>query len=138
MKINKNGFTLVEVIVTLTLLSIIITLGYSIYIFGLKNYTTQSNNVNNQSNVRYALSSIIKEIRKADDVVISSNKITLNGSIEYKLDGTTIMKNSDEVVNGIQTLDVQQIDRKIIIRITSLPNVDGNVVDLSSEIYIRE
>lgn len=135
---NKKGVTLIELIIVLSILSIVSSLGFSFYLYGLKNFTTQTVNVNNQSNVRYALSIISKDIRKADSVTVSANIITIDGTLEYKLDGNILMKNGNNLVTDIETFNVTKVGNKITIEIISLPNSVGHTVTLSSEIYIRE
>lgn len=135
---NKKGVTLIELIIVLSILSIVSSLAYSVYYFGLKNFNTQTVNVNNQSNVRYALSIISKDIRKSDSVTVSANIITIDGTIEYKLDGNVLMKNGNNLVIDIETFNITRAGNKMTMEITSLPNSFGNTVTLSSKIYIRE
>lgn len=135
---NKKGVTLIELIIVLSILAVVITLGYSIFIFGIKNFTIQTANANNQSNVRYATSFISKEIRKADSVSISSNEITIDGTVTYKLHSNVIMRNTNELVSDIASFNVERVGNRIILEITSVPNASGRNVSLSSKIYIRE
>jgi prepilin-type N-terminal cleavage/methylation domain-containing protein len=135
---KRKGMTLIELIVALFILSIVIMMGYSMSIFGIRNFSNQSSAVNNQSNIRYAMSYISKEIRKAESITVSDNKIKVNNTTEYKLEGNIIKKNTNNFVQGIGSFVVVQGGKKITISIISLPDSNGQTTTMSAEIYIRE
>ncbi len=135
---NKKGVTLIELIIVIAILSIVIIMGYSVYFFGIKNFTTQTSSLNNQSNVRYAVSLISKEIRKAHTVETSSNELEIDGTVKYKLENNAIMEYGNELVIDIASFKVEKVGNRVILEITSIPNQNGNAVTFSSKIYIRE
>ncbi|SNR86457.1 prepilin-type N-terminal cleavage/methylation domain-containing protein [Anaerovirgula multivorans] len=135
---NRKGITLIELLMVLSVMSIIVVLSFSVYIFGMKSFTLQSTNVENQSNVRYATSYITKEIRKAESVEVLGNILTINGTDEYKLVDNIIWRNSNELVTGIEHFNMSKSGNKISLEIISLSNSDGCFSSLSSKIYIRE
>ncbi len=134
---NKKGVTLIELLVVLSIISIIISLAFSVFFVGTKNFSAQTANTNNQSNVRYALSIISRDIRKADSVTISENTITID-AFEYKLENNELLKGEQILATDIEDFSIEKEGNKITIEINSLANSVGNSVSLSSTIYIRE
>jgi prepilin-type N-terminal cleavage/methylation domain-containing protein len=123
MKINQNGMTLVELLVVLALLSMVILLISNTHIFGQKQFSSQSEQIQHESNVRYAMNVITKEIRKSPPQTISvtDNKIqTFNE--EFLLKGPQLYKNDTVLEEGIAEFNVKQTGDKIKITIKSEPN----------------
>jgi prepilin-type N-terminal cleavage/methylation domain-containing protein len=69
---NKSGFTLIEVIISLAILSIVLGTAYSINLFGLKSYSNSNERSDNQFSVRMASDFITRKLRYADNVSISN------------------------------------------------------------------
>lgn len=64
----KNGFTLIEVSVTLAILSLVIGAVYGVYNLSQKTYGTQENVVEITQNGRVILERLAREIRQASEV----------------------------------------------------------------------
>ena len=64
-RLNKSGFTLVEVLVAMTIATIVLTLMYKVYQGQLKTHTTQQELVEMQQNMRAVLYLMEREIRMA-------------------------------------------------------------------------
>lgn len=135
---NKKGVTLIELLIVLSILSIIISLAFSVIFVGTKNFSVQTANVNNQSNVRYALNIISRDIRKAESVTVSEHTITIDDSFEYKLENNELLKGEQILATDVETFHITKVGNKITIEINSLPNSVGQSVSLSSTIYIRK
>jgi prepilin-type N-terminal cleavage/methylation domain-containing protein len=67
---KSKGFTLVELIVTLVILSIVLAAAFSFFIFGNKTYNRGINQYSVQSNIRLASDYITKEIRYATQIEV--------------------------------------------------------------------
>lgn len=138
---NEKGMTLIELLAALALMSIIIALIGSAHIFGQKQYRNQTEEINYQEQVRYVMAAITKEIRssEADQVsVISINEITIDTN-NYKFsEKPNIYKNSTVLSDQISNFVVDEVDGKIEISISSLPNRNGKIETLSTVIYLRE
>lgn len=134
---DNKGFTLIEALASLTILSIIIILLGSVQVFGNKQYVNQYDFVENQTNIRYVVTLITKEIRSVNEVSVNSNIITI-GTNEYRLTNETIWKNDQPIVTNIHKFDVKQNGNKISLEIESVPNNQGNAASVTTEIFLRK
>ncbi|TWE02564.1 prepilin-type N-terminal cleavage/methylation domain-containing protein [Neobacillus bataviensis] len=143
---NEKGVTLIELLAALSLLSIILLLASSVQLLGLKQSSSQSSEIQNQSNVRLAMNIITREIRKAstvtfiniDDTDSSNDLLKINGIDIYKLENKNITKNADPLITNIQTFTLKKIkDDMYTITIANTPSNNLPQTTLSSTIYIR-
>ncbi|MEH7093895.1 prepilin-type N-terminal cleavage/methylation domain-containing protein [Neobacillus vireti] len=144
---NENGVTLIELLAALSLLSIILLLAGSVHLLGIKQSSSQTAEINNQSNVRLAMNIITREIRKAstvsfvniDDSDITNDQLKINGVDVYKLADKNIMKNADPLINNIQIFNLKKVkDDMYTITIANIPSNNLPQTTLSSTIYIRK
>lgn len=70
----------------------VILLASSVQLFGQKQVNNQTNEIQNQSNVRLALNIVTKEIRKASNVSVTNNVLTINNTDIYKLENNILKK----------------------------------------------
>lgn len=130
MKNNEHGVTLIEILATLTLLSIILLLANSVHLFGQNQMSVQSKVIETQTNERLAINLITKEIRKAQKVEVKAvNELTINSSDVYKLDGTILKKNNETFMTKIDEFHVEKSGNRIKLSINSIPE---------TIIYIRD
>jgi prepilin-type N-terminal cleavage/methylation domain-containing protein len=136
---NEKGVTLIELLVGLALFSMVLLLANSVHLFGQKQVNHQTNEIQNQSNVRLAINIITKEIRKASTVSVTNNILTLNGSDIYKLENSVLKKNNDPLITDIQTFTINKTaDDKIIMSIANTPSNNIPQTNLSATIYLRK
>ncbi|HOB20678.1 MAG TPA: competence type IV pilus minor pilin ComGF [Candidatus Atribacteria bacterium] len=148
---HKKGMTLVELVVGLAVLSLATALLYMIYATGLKQFNSESATIDNQYNIRQAMSYIGREIRRADLIRVANNQLELtyldvNNNVEeityYYLSDNTIYKRSNGVANplveGITEFTYTIDGKNIKLVITSLPNAMGKDISVTSIIRIRE
>jgi prepilin-type N-terminal cleavage/methylation domain-containing protein len=134
---NENGITLIELLVVLALLGTIIGLISSVHIFGQKQFASQSKQIQHESNVRYAMNMITKEVRSSRTIAVSNNTIQTSTSL-FELKGTDLYKGDVVLEEDIGELIVQQSGNKISITIKSVPNQYDKISSLSTNVYIRE
>ena len=67
---NKKGITLVELVIALAILGIVLTIGYNLFLAGLKSYGRQIDNADNQARARQVIRQLTREIRRADQIDI--------------------------------------------------------------------
>jgi prepilin-type N-terminal cleavage/methylation domain-containing protein len=68
---NKDGFTLVEIIITLGILGIVLLFTSSFFAYGLRVYNTSENRVNSQFDVRAASDLILREVKNAHEIYVN-------------------------------------------------------------------
>ncbi|QST00006.1 prepilin-type N-terminal cleavage/methylation domain-containing protein [Pontibacillus sp. ALD_SL1] len=134
---NEKGVTLVELLAALALLGIVILLISNAHMFGQKQFVSQSAQIENESNVRYAMNVITKEVRRAETVSVSSDTLQTN-SHAFELRGKNLYKGESVLVEDIEEFSVQEKSGKITITIKSFPNEFEKVATLSTDLYIRE
>ncbi|MCC3356544.1 prepilin-type N-terminal cleavage/methylation domain-containing protein [Bacillus sp. REN16] len=134
---NNKGVTLIELLAVLALLTLILTLATSVHLFGQRQTSNQTSQIENQANVRLAINILTREIRKANSVEVSNNVLNIDGTI-YKLENNAITKKGSALVSSIKDLQVIKNKNKIQIDITSISDKNDQEVTLSTKIYIRE
>ena len=118
-KLNKSGFTLIEILVSLAILSLIIT-GITIFSIQTIEAHTRSRAMQNAiENARFAIEGLSKRIR-------TSHRI--NGDINY----VTIIDN----VNDTKTYTYEFVGGKLTMNGENLVGGDSNI-QVSGNFYIR-
>jgi prepilin-type N-terminal cleavage/methylation domain-containing protein len=136
---NQKGVTLIELLAAIALLSVVLLLANSIHLFGQKQMTDQTTEIQNQSNVRLAMDIITKQIRKASAINVDNNGVlTLDNTDIYKLDNNSLTKNNQPFITNLQKFDIQYDGSKINVTIADLPNSNTPQTTLSTTIYIRK
>ncbi|MDP4156047.1 MAG: prepilin-type N-terminal cleavage/methylation domain-containing protein [Bacillota bacterium] len=136
---NQKGVTLIELLAAIALLSVVLLVANSIHLFGQKQMSDQTAEIQNQSNVRLAMDIITKRIRKASTISVDNNGVlTLDNTDVYKLDNNNLTQNSQPIINNLQKFEIQYDGSKITVTIADLPNTNTPQTTLSTTIYIRK
>ncbi|TCT16903.1 prepilin-type N-terminal cleavage/methylation domain-containing protein [Natranaerovirga pectinivora] len=135
---NKKGVTLIEIIVVIAIISIVFTLGFSFFSMFINSFFKQADIIDSQRAVNGIIRELDREIRRVDinDISILDNGISV-GSLDYKMQGDTLLKNGSILNRGITDFFVTKVGNKITINIT----IDGkheNSINMEHVIYIRE
>lgn len=72
---RENGFTLVELLVTLSLFGLLITAAYGFYHAGLKSWNRSVEQLDYQQSARIAMETVMRELRYACAVEIPSEQV---------------------------------------------------------------
>ncbi|SDZ04318.1 hypothetical protein SAMN05421736_105197 [Evansella caseinilytica] len=139
---KQTGATLIELLLSMGLISIVLLLAVSIQLASQKQWTNQTISVENQANVRLVMNMITKEIRSASHVSVSANVLTLmdenkNITGEYRLSGNTMMNGSAEIAENIGEFLIRMEGSKLEISVASLPGKEGHSAALSTVLYLR-
>lgn len=134
---NEHGFTLVELLSSLALLSTVLLLAGSIHFFSQKQMNDQSVEIHSQSNARLAANLLTKDIRRAVDVTVAVNKTDFsiknadNSTDNYTYSNSTLLKNGQSIVTNLQKFEITKnpVDNSISVTIADLPK---------TTIYIRK
>ena len=163
MKDNK-GVTLVEVVVAISITSIILISIYSFYISGVKSYARETTKASNQVSVRRVSNAIGKEIRKASSVLITdpgvanTNTLVLTDSdnkktiirfdsskntikADYYLpanNGDSSLSSTSNLATRIGNFTLKEEDDKIIVTVESIENSEGYKEKLETVISKRK
>jgi prepilin-type N-terminal cleavage/methylation domain-containing protein len=78
---EKKGFTLIEVLVAMTLTSIIVSMVLSLFFFGNQSYEMNNKQYDIQSEMRFTMDGLISEIRFATEVFIIPNEQAMNEAL---------------------------------------------------------
>ncbi|WP_053367680.1 PulJ/GspJ family protein [Bacillus sp. FJAT-27245] len=135
---NQKGLSLAEVLAGVALLSLVMVLGSSIFLFGQKQAINQTAQVQNQADVRLGLNIITKEIRKASSVTVANNILTLNDTDIYKLENSNLTKNGVPVISSLKDFKIQMAGNKITIAMSANNTQNNPQTSLSTTIYIRK
>jgi prepilin-type N-terminal cleavage/methylation domain-containing protein len=92
LRMNRNGFTLIELVVALVLSFILVGAVYQSFSSQQKAYTIQDQVAETQQNARMAMNILLRDMRMAGfgmpDGGITINKSTYNNAIQIEKDGT--------------------------------------------------
>ncbi|AAM24493.1 MAG: hypothetical protein XD49_0211 [Caldanaerobacter subterraneus] len=70
---KEEGFTLIELIVTLAILGVVLSIYSSLYYSGYMSFQSTENSVDVEQNVRFAMNYIIAQLDKGPDEVVIIN-----------------------------------------------------------------
>lgn len=124
---NESGITLAELLATLAIASIVLILTISLFVAFNKQYSKQSDEIRDLTNVSTAVQAITKNIRSALEVEVNSDKdaitITLpEETITYALVNDTIEKNNHVYLNNVHSFDVENDGDTITLEIHGSAN----------------
>ncbi len=147
---NRKGFTLLELLIALALLTVVVFMLLSLFDFGSKTFIQQSDEITASAEIENAMDRILTELRKAARYNTESNQIV--GSrydSVIRLDGSTLKMirtyhNSGERYEIVLCYDISSItfdmeSDKIKIGIYSnKKNSKGEYIKLESEYFLRQ
>jgi len=139
---RSNGITLVELLVSLALISLIVTLGITIYLISTKQYDSQNIKMNEQHNITLAMKDITKEIRSSSTLLVSGNTVItetsqcggnilsenhekvvgdslITDSHEYQFIGNQLLKDGNIILKNMKHVEFSQTDAFISEEATS-------------------
>ena len=116
-KINRKGFSLIEMMVALGILSLIIIGLVTFFSGGTRAWVTGQYQLEAQRNARYAMDRMVKEIRGGKNIISGSDGDTIVVSIPdfdtadpddyyevtYSLFGTTIQRGTNPLIENVLT-----------------------------------
>lgn len=140
---DNNGFTLVEVLAVLVLLSLVFLLIASTQLFGQREFTTQSQKISNEESVQFLIKDITREIRKVDDnskiKIESKGSVLTIGKVVYSLQKSELKKNGSLLVDDISEFHAEFYPSNDTLLIKIGRNGSSRTKDsIQTSIYLRE
>jgi len=140
-KLNSKGFTLVELMVTMGVMSVVMICAAMLVGFIARGYTTANELADNRDTVNSLAAVLTKEIRKysyADIKVNAGGSFKING-VAYTCNADSVKRDGEVIAKGIAslTLTTDNDDKSITLTITSTSNI-ADAFTHSSIIYMRE
>ena len=152
---RQEGFTLIELLIAAALTAVVAALAYGVLFQGLMNFTAESEEVESQSNVRYGLTYLSRQIRKGDSVEVNIGYKTYGVALcidkmTYYYSDHMVYEAVDEdgdgepdhdpvpLVAGIGSLSISKSDNRITMTITSIPDSRSHTVTETMDIFLRE
>lgn len=141
---NESGMTLVELLASIALLSVVLSLVGAVHLFGQKQYLTQSYSARQSNDFAYTLSVISREVRKTPfaDVTVteSGDTLMIDGAVAFSQQDSQLVKNTDQVLaedveDFVVTPDTETKSVKIVLK--SLSEMNSQPKEYQTTIYFR-
>lgn len=141
---NESGMTLVELLASIALLSVVLSLIGAVHLFGQKQYLAQSYSAGQSNDFAYTLSVISKEVRKESfsSIAVSEEGAVLSiGGVEtFSQQGTELVKNESQVLtDGVAdfTVTLHDADKSVAIVLKSMAKYNNQSKEYQTKIYLR-
>lgn len=115
---NKNGITLIEMVIALAFIVTITLFVFSGFLFGSQSFFSQTAQVDSQSQVRTALREITVDIRKSEGDVVYEGNVLAIGETIYSLDNNELKRNGKTVAVRINSMHIEVDNTEITVSIT--------------------
>lgn len=137
---NDQGITLVELLASLAILSIVILLVGSVHIFGQKQFINQTESASQGNELRYSLSVISREVRRAESVKWDDDARTLTvDTIQFRYSENRLSRNGETLAENVSDFQAptNQEQGKVEITITGTQPRQGQSKTYRTTIYLR-
>lgn len=141
---NKKGFSLVELMVVVVILSLVVLGLVTFFTGGVRSWITGQSQLQAQRNARQSMDIMVREIREASEVTTNNDtKIIFNTpwvtGITYELLSNTIRRNNTPLISNVSNLDFDypSLSKVHILLEVDVDN-DGNPdITLNTDINLR-
>ncbi|HHU63152.1 MAG TPA: hypothetical protein GXZ32_02920 [Clostridiales bacterium] len=150
---DKTGLTLLEIIIASALIATTLTVGYSIYVMGLRTFNRDAANIEIQQNIRFASSYINKKLLNASEESVKIYKGTYSGdrlaigNEFFQLSGTTLQvdhnynsghPNFNPLAEGVKDFKVNKEGRFVTVTIIGENARTGQEFSTVIEVFLRK
>lgn len=141
--LNKQGFTLLELMIGLIMFALIGAGLTTVFVSGLKFYTEEKSQVENQYSITEVTTLFEKDIRQAISATSSLNCLNLinvSSTVQYCLNTSnkTLSRNTSVIARGINTFTVLIQLNQVKITLKTDPDLRLTENSLTLEYFIRE
>ncbi|MDP2813148.1 MAG: prepilin-type N-terminal cleavage/methylation domain-containing protein [Erysipelotrichaceae bacterium] len=145
---NKKGFTLIELIITMAVLSIFTYLIAMLVQNSMGFFKDEESQVANQAALRIVAVQFEKDVRRHvfgnEELVISGNCYTITpvyeASVSYCLVGSSVVRNGTVIANGVSQFSASPYrisDNSVLLTIKSNADRYGRVNEVVVRIFVR-
>ncbi|MCM8900914.1 prepilin-type N-terminal cleavage/methylation domain-containing protein [Caldicoprobacter algeriensis] len=149
--LRDDGYSLIELLVALALLSVVVSMGYSLYMMSVKGYARSIDRIDIQQNVRLAASYIQKKLLNASEDEVTVEKkddgpdILIIGNEYFDLKGTTLRVNHEwpssasfnPMAEGITRFEVDKNGKRVTVSISGGEVGKDNFFPVTFEVFLR-
>ncbi|NLI60865.1 MAG: prepilin-type N-terminal cleavage/methylation domain-containing protein [Clostridiales bacterium] len=134
----QRGVTLIELLIAVSLILLILSLAYSIYLFGIQGYINNTTAIENQSNLRIAMEHITYHIRRTNNVSIRGDLLIV-GDENYRLSKDVLMNKNNQLATGISEFSFSMPNPSLVyIKISSIPDSNEKTFSLEAYFYLMD
>jgi prepilin-type N-terminal cleavage/methylation domain-containing protein len=137
-KYNSKGFTLIELVIVIAIVSIILVAAVSAFAFGPGSFSNQFQSLSNQYKVRTVVRTVSREARHLDasEIKITYDGLHIGDNVYFFEDGV-IYKNNILFFDGIKIFDYSVGDGFLSLTVAA-EETKGKDISMTVEINVRE
>ena len=146
---NSKGLSVIELLIALSLLGIVLALGFSYFFFGANTFKVGETQSNLQRDIRLTSDFITREVRNAIDLALfdsnsgiptggdGNNYIYLNESIIMHIDtGGNVTSRTDNFIESL-SFDIKEVNDRYLLEFVIHGSDDDQEYRLESEVYLN-
>jgi prepilin-type N-terminal cleavage/methylation domain-containing protein len=140
MKKDIKGFTLIELIIVIALITIISAGVVGIVIFSTDFFKSEDSDIIRQENVRIVTVNFEKDVRKSNQEVVEIDGCINVNAVEYCLTNNAIYRDGIQLAHSISLFEIDlAVDGSFLdLLVVSTPNNEGDEVSTETRIYLRK
>lgn len=140
---NRHGFTLLELIVALTIFTMIGIALVGIFISGVQFYSQEQSQLDNQQNLTTLSAFIENDVRQSTAMTLSGgclNLTTVNGNVVYchSSADNTLSRNSQVIASGIASITFTINLNRLTLNLVTIADQRGITNTLTQDYILRE
>ena len=113
---KHKGMTLLETLIVTSIITIVIGVAVTLFFLGTRSFTAASGSVEVISKARNAMDYLTREVRKADQVTVLENVLTID-TVEIRLMDDRLLEGDKVILSGIEGFTVSEVDEEISLTI---------------------
>ena len=140
---NHHGYTLLELIVALTLFTMLGTAVLGIFISGVQFYAQEQSQVDNQQNLTTLSAFIENDMRQTKSMSLTSGCLslsTVNGTVVYCHDvsASTLTRNGQAIAQGISSVTFSIESTRVRLTLITQADRRGITNTITQDYVLRE